>query len=500
MGIGEIPDIKFIIDWCKKTGISIIQLLPLNELGPDHAPYNAISTFALEPMYLRLNDLRGISQDEFKNEIKELKIKFRGNKSRVDYNIKNEKINLLFHIFKNNDFTKNKKYKIFVKQNEYWLKDFALFKIVCESDGTLEWNKWDKKLFSHDKIELDKVYSANQKKLDFHYWVQWQLYEQMKGIKKYANENGVLIMGDLPFLVSRYSADVWSHQNYFKLNLAAGAPPDMYFAQGQLWGMPPYHWENIEKDKYIYLKNRLQYAQNFYDLFRIDHFIGLFRIWAVELGNGNVNSALHGQFDPKDEDLWEKHGKKIIDKMIGFTDMLPCAEDLGSVPACSYKTLSEYGIPGADFQRYLRDKNSTFINPKKYRSNSAAVISTHDSTFFFNWWSYEAGNSEQIKFMKYLTGRVHKNVLPPLTSLIIKCLERINESESIFSIQLLQEYLSLDEKLLKKMNELSYRINIPGTFSDKNWSVRLPISVEKLGDLGINKLIYEINKKCGRIV
>lgn len=498
-GVGEILDIKYIVDWCKKTGMSIIQLLPLNELGPDNAPYNAISTFALEPMYLKLNELKGVDQNGFQDEIQKLKIKYRSNRSRVNYNIKNEKIDLLWRIFKNIDITKNKKYNNFVKHNKYWLKDFALFKIISESEGTQLWDKWNKKLSAHYKIELDKVYSANREKFDFHYWIQWQLYEQMKDLKKYANVNGVLIMGDLPFLVSRYSADVWSHQNYFKLNLAAGAPPDIYFAQGQLWGMPPYHWENIKKNKYIYLKKRLLYAQNFYNLYRIDHFIGLFRVWTVELGTGHVNAALHGKFDPENENLWEKHGKKIIDKMLSFTDMLPCAEDLGSVPACSYKTLTEYGIPGVDFQRYLKDKNDNFIEPKKYRPNSAAVISTHDSTFFFNWWGYEAGKSEQNKFMKYLYGRSQKKNIPASTSFIKKCLERINESESIFSIQLIQEYLSLDEKLLKKMNKWNYRINSPGTFSNKNWVIRLPIGVEKLGDLKINTLIYEINKKSGRL-
>jgi len=179
--------------------------------------------------------------------------------------------------------------------------------------------------------------------------------------------------------------------------------------------------------------------------------------------------------------------------------MIPCAEDLGSVPTCSYKTLTEYGIPGVDFQRYLRDEKGYFINPNKYRPNSTAVISTHDSTFLFNWWSYEAENSEKISFMEFLSGKVQMKIPPASTSLIKKCLERINVSKSIFSIQLIQEFLSLDEMLLKKMNKWSYRINSPGTFSDKNWSVRLPIGVEKLVDMKINKLIYEINKKSRRL-
>jgi len=158
-------------------------------------------------------------------------------------------------------------------------------------------------------------------------------------------------MGDLPFLVSRDSADVWANKNYFKLHLTSGAPPDMYFAMGQKWGMPPYRWEEIEKDKYIYIKEKLKFAANFYNMFRIDHFVGLFRVWTIENNTPEEQASLIGNFDPKNKPLWKKSGEKIIDVMIQNPEMLPCAEDLGTVPDCSNKTLEEYGIPGMDVQR-----------------------------------------------------------------------------------------------------------------------------------------------------
>ena len=82
-------------------------------------------------------------------------------------------------------------------------------------------------------------------------------------MKEYAAKSGVLLMGDMPFLVSRDSADVWAHQEYFRLDLSSGAPPDLYFAQGQRWGMPPYDWKNIEADGFRYLTQNLSQA---YDL------------------------------------------------------------------------------------------------------------------------------------------------------------------------------------------------------------------------------------------
>src|SRR5689334_13590432 len=100
IGIGEFPDLKLLIDWCKQTGMSILQLLPLNEVGDDFAPYSSISTFALEPMYLSLGNLIHVDNKTFTDEIKTLRKKFKQRKRRVNYKIKDEKIKLLWHIYK----------------------------------------------------------------------------------------------------------------------------------------------------------------------------------------------------------------------------------------------------------------------------------------------------------------------------------------------------------------------------------------------------------------
>ncbi len=151
-------------------------------------------------------------------------------------------------------------------------------------------------------------------------------------------------MGDLPFLVSRDSADVWAYKNYFKLTLSSGAPPDMYFSMGQRWGMPPYSWDNIEAGNYSYIRERLLYAENFFDMFRIDHFIGLFRVWTIDLKTPEELKGLYGRFDPEDNYYWEEHGKKILEVINNSTTMLACAEDLGTVPDCSDKVLKEFSV------------------------------------------------------------------------------------------------------------------------------------------------------------
>lgn len=566
-GIGEITDLNLVIEWCKKTGFSIIQLLPMNDVGFEFAPYSAISTFALDPVYLNINKLKNVNLLPFKNALKFLKKKYDPASRKVNYNIKKDKLDLLWKIY-NKNRSENDELNKFIFSNIHWLRDYAIYKVLSEAFPAKGWERWDDEFKNRDADELIRVEKNSKNKINFHYWLQWQLYEQLKTIKLHAAQNNIFIMGDLPFLVARESADVWANQKYFKLELASGAPPDMYFALGQKWGMPPYNWDNISGDNFEYLKQRLQFAENFFDMYRIDHFVGLFRVWTVDLNVPDELGAMNGKFDPDNELVWEEHGKAIINAMLTGSKMLPCGEDLGTVPEQSYKVLTDYGIPGMDFQRYCKD-NYDFKAPDRYRVNSVAIVSTHDSPFFINWWNIETGTidaklfellcdkfhitgeiyfnllnslfdlnnsikgrlkwkdeindegmlwnilpvyehdkwqfinlykdsyNEKMKYMRYLFGESDVSLESPRL-LIKRNLEKINESASIFSIQLIHEYLYLDKTLFNKMNHPDYRINVPGSVNKSNWSYRLPCSLEDMMELKINDVICEIINKAGR--
>jgi len=572
IGVGEIPDLRCIIDWCCQTGMSVLQLLPLNEVGNDFAPYNSISTFALEPMYLSIKRLRKADLKHFTKDLLSLKKRFPKGAGRVDYNIKKEKLKLLRKIFSTVDLSEIEKYQEFVRKNIHWLKYFSLFKILMQLNEGKNWSEWELKYQYISSLTSRKILQEYSSDVEFEYWLQWQLYEQMITIKKYAKRKKVLIMGDLPFLVSRNSADVWAYKNYFKLNLSSGAPPDMYFSKGQRWGMPPYNWDNISLDNFGYLKQRLVYAENFYDMFRIDHFVGLFRVWTIDLKTPEENAGLYGTFDPDDERQWEQHGKTILQKMNSSTSMLPCAEDLGTVPACSEKVLKEFGITGINVQRWQKSSkgNFNFIPAGEYRINSVATVSTHDSSSLPAWWKYEAGTVDEISFKllceklnitndnylnllnrlfeksRYQTGKLiwkkevsnvyilleilnmnydtageitdiylstfseknnfrnyigmdEKTELSDSALFIKRALEKINSADSIFSIQLIMEYLYLDKDILDKYSGWDQRINFPGTVDGNNWSMEIPVTLEELKDLKINETIIDILKNSNRV-
>ena len=563
VGVGEFRDIKILVDWCKQTGFSIIQLLPLNALGEDFSPYNAESSFAIEPMYLTMTRLKNIKISPHREEIKLLKKKYSKRTGIINYSIKAEKLKLLRKIFRERENIEPKHFEKFKQVNKKWLDDYVLYQVLKEKNNN---KNREKREDSFNRDNMEGFLENNKPDLEFHKWVQWQCYEQLRDIKKYANHNGVFIMGDVPLLTSRDSADVWADSKYFRLDLCSGAPPDVYMASGQRWGMPPHNWEEIEKDDYKYISRKLKYAENFYNMYRIDHFVGLFRIWTINKNDPVENKGLNGKFVPEDINQWEWHGKKILNKMLESPEMLPCAEDLGTVPACSFNTIDEYGIPGMNVQRWMKnwDWDCEFAQPEFYRPNAVSTVSTHDSSTLPVWLEYEAGGVDETAFMQCLQkagfdenrienikeklfdlskpnyGKLiwkeniyNEGILSEILQLnldehyeirllyrhsylekekffkmlgtdpgidiVYRSLEKCSYAKSVFCIQQLIEYLFLDERILKKFAVPQYRINKPGTISPDNWSILLPFKLEELFELKINDRIRILNEETKRI-
>jgi 4-alpha-glucanotransferase len=401
-GIGELPDLRLLADWCVRAGLSVLQLLPLNDVGFDFQPYSAQSSFALEPAYLRIDDLAAVESRAAAAAGAALRKAFPAGGPRVNYGVKWAKLDALKELFKRHARRDAESFKAFRRAQSFWLRDYALYKALKDRFGQRGWEEWEEPFRRRDPETLRRAAKEEAETVRFQEWLQWQLFEQFRAAKEHAEVRGVRLMGDIPFLVSRDSADVWIWQDCFKLNLSSGAPPDMFFAKGQRWGMPPYRWERIAERGYDYLARKLAYAENFFDYFRIDHVVGAYRLWTIPLAEPAESYALNGAFDPPDENTWEDHGRRLLLKMIESTRMLPCAEDLGVVPDCSYKVLRELGVPGMDVQRWSRDWKTTkdFTAPADYRPNGMAVLGTHDTALLRGWWAMEAGTIDDGLFVR----------------------------------------------------------------------------------------------------
>lgn len=563
IGIGDLADLKFLVDWCEKIGCSILQLLPMNETGPTNCPYDAVSSFALEPVYISLEDA-----PLFKKRIGDLKSAFPTGKAHVDYAIKDAKLGILRDIYAKERIKESEDFKKFIRDNAYWIDDFALFKALKERYEGRPWYEWPDAYRNRDRRSLESFRKEYAREVEFQKWTQWSAFGQFREARAYAGSKGVFICGDLPILISRDSADVWAHPEFFKLEFAAGAPPDMYCAKGQRWGMPTYNWEAISADSFRYLKAKLKFAENFYDILRVDHVVGLFRIWSIPYNEPQANEGLNGSFDPPDENVWREHGSSILSVMCAATSMLLLAEDLGMIPKACPETLKELGIPGNDVQRWTKDwaTRHDFLPPREYRELSVAMLSTHDTTNWAAWWENEAGTVDEELFVRRSRERgidcaaVRDKLFDKTLSKHgrLRWLESVESVDYLVGIlgkpeQDVKDFIDMyqntyaeKEKLWKRlklkgpMREKSdrtivaaalkttlasrsifsiellvdylgiadvfkgdpydYRINRPGTISKNNWSLVTPIPLEDLLKHTANKNIKEMFVSSGRSI
>ncbi|MBN2619090.1 MAG: 4-alpha-glucanotransferase [Spirochaetales bacterium] len=278
-GIGEFTDLKYFGDWCKECGIDLIQLLPVNDTGTESSPYSALSAFALHPIYINLFNLK--ESKNYKADIDKIKKKWDG-KEKVFYtDVLKAKLTLLKKIYKENQETisTNKNIISWEKKNP-WIVTYSVFSMLKDKNKDIKWQDWKKDSDPSAK-EIINLYEKNRDTVQFYSWVQFNLEKQLTEVTKYLDSIGINIKGDIPILMNVDSADVWESRDIFKVMNRAGAPPDMFAADGQNWGFPTYDWEEMEKNNFKWWKSRLKQAAKFYHAYRIDHVLGFFRIWTI---------------------------------------------------------------------------------------------------------------------------------------------------------------------------------------------------------------------------
>lgn len=462
-GIGEFLDLKLLIDWLHPLGFDVIQLLPLNDLGDDTSPYNSISSNALNPIYISLEFLPDIKKDkDLMERIKALK--HFNQTERIHYTeIKKAKDEILYSYAqkKASELHNDPNYLSFIESN-LWLEPYAIFKALKMRYKGENSHLWPKSPDLHG-LEPD-IHTAKI--------IQYLAFSQMESVKAYATEKGVFLMGDLPILVSPDSVDVWTNPHLFDMEYYAGAPPDHYSLDGQVWGFPLYNFKELEKENFFYWKERLQFASKLYHIYRIDHIIGLFRIWAVPKGK----SGREGHFIPEDRSLWRPQGETLLKFMCENFPMLPIGEDLGIDPEETREVMHSLGVCGTKVIFWERhwDKENSFIPFSEYPPDSLTTLSTHDSESFRVWWEsnpLEAKAFAECQNLEYQEKLSEKE--------FYELLKTSHKTPSLFHINLLHEYLGLFPELTwEKPRE--ERINFPGIVSPFNWTFRYKCTIEEM--------------------
>ena len=302
-GIGDFGDIKLMADWLAETGQNILQILPINDTtvcggNEDSYPYNCVSVFALNPVYADMSQLPVLASEKrkayYQKEREALNRCEKVNYAKV-YMLK---IGYLRELFAEiaEEVLASDGYRTFAEEQAQWLRPYTLFRFLS---ARLHSNIWDWKEYRYYNENtwqhVIEEYPDAVRETEFYGFVQYILYTQLCDAHSYANSKGVALKGDIPIGVAPNGVDVWCDSEQFNLSVSAGAPPDMFSADGQNWGFPTYNWQVMAADGYAWWRRRLQYMSRFFDAYRIDHILGFFRIWEIPR---TAKSGLAGSFSP----------------------------------------------------------------------------------------------------------------------------------------------------------------------------------------------------------
>ncbi|HTL07840.1 MAG TPA: 4-alpha-glucanotransferase, partial [Chitinophagaceae bacterium] len=303
-GTGEFLDIKLLADWSVKTGLRLIQLLPVNDTSStltnsDSYPYAAISAFALHPIYINLDEVAGKKHASILKPLRKRQ-KQLNELPDLDYEqVIDLKLSALKELYaaQKEDFLSDELFTAFFQANKSWLVPYAAFCYLRDKNGTCDYSQW--KIYStYNKEAIEKYVSPRARHYDqvaLHYFIQFHLYLQLKTATDYARKNGVVVKGDIPIGIGRFSCDAWMNPSLYNMHLQAGAPPDDFAVRGQNWNFPTYNWQAMASDGYAWWKSRFDAMNRYFDAFRIDHILGFFRIWSIPL---HAVEGIMGYFVP----------------------------------------------------------------------------------------------------------------------------------------------------------------------------------------------------------
>ena len=461
-GIGEIGDLEAFLEWAASAGQGIVALLPLGELAPgETSPYNALSTFAIDPLYVTpsaIPELVGVPEAEPS-----------GGADRLDRErVREWKEPLLREAWRRfsalpEGCARRRGHESFLRENRDWIGDHALFRALYEEHGRVWWREWPAPLRDRQPRAVSRARAALRGEVDFHAWLQFAAEEQWWRAREHARRAGVLLMGDLPFGPSGNSADVWAHPEIFDLGRSVGAPPDEFSETGQRWGLPMYRWDAMRAGGWTWFRRRFRRMSALCDLYRIDHVVGLFRTFAFADETGP------GEFDPADEPAQIAQGREILELALAESGAgSVVAEDLGLIPDWVREVMLELDVPGYKVFRWERDEGSGYVDPRKYPECSIATFGTHDNEPLALWWSLlERPERAEVLALLGDTGEAEGGLSTGRRRALLDLLYRSGSRYVILPVQDLFGWTD--------------RINLPATVGAANWTWRLPIPVERLG-------------------
>ncbi len=419
-GIGDTLAVMEAIDFCAAQQFAVLQLLPVHETVGDHSPYNPISSRALSPSYITLEEdwTPGLKKEMIERLAPEdwlQQLRDGGVKHRSVHTLKAQILKEAYSAFDREAEGREAlvaEFNEFIKDEADWLPAYSLFRLLVEEyNGNVQWEEWRPEHHRLDKAEawllahpeMDRLASTRE---SFEY-MQWVAHRQWLEVRRYADTKGVLLMGEMSFGVSKSSADVWAHPELFDIEWSMGTRPVSYFDTnkdserwGQNWGLPPYRWENHRSEGFKWLRSRLASEARFFHLCRLDHLRGYFRGYMFPWQGG----AQHAEFvtlteeevlvrtqgrtprfvpGPDEEEtsakMNELQGRELITVMQEAAGAMGLfAELMGLMPDYMRKALEELQMPNLTFPLLEKDENGRLLHRDSFRILSLVAYGNHD--------------------------------------------------------------------------------------------------------------------------
>jgi 4-alpha-glucanotransferase len=469
--------------WLAGAGQRLLQLLPINEMPPDESsPYSALSAMAIDPQFISIAPLEdfdaiggeGALEPELRAALDAVRVA-----PRIDYamvrRLKLTALRRAFAYFRDNEWARGTRraaaFRAYTEAESWWLDDYALFRALHARFEERAWIDWPEPLRTRQPDALAAARDELADDLLFRQYLQWVAGDQWGTAREAAGD--VALFGDLPFMVSGDSADVWARQDEFRLDAAVGVPPDAFSETGQDWGLPVYRWDVLAERDFDWLRNRARRNADLYDGYRVDHLVGFYRTYFRPLDGGAP------EFTPPGQAEQTRLGERVLE-VLRETGVEIIAEDLGTVPDFVRESLARLHVPGYKVFRWERkwhDEGKPFRDPLEYPAVAVATSGTHDTEPMAIWWENAPREErEAVLEIPSLQGRVSDEdrarslagpELPhPLHEALLDILYASGANILILPIQDVFGWRD--------------RINQPATVGDDNWTWRLPWPVDRI--------------------
>jgi 4-alpha-glucanotransferase len=457
-GIGDLGDEAYhFVDFLAAAGQSYWQMLPLNPTGYADSPYQTFSAFAGNPVLVSPRKLVEAGHLDAV-DLRDTPV-FPAN--QVDFGAvipyKTALLDQAFANFHAASPGQRAAFERFQVEQADWLDDFALFMALKAAHDLRPWREWSPELATRKPKALESARKTLAAEIKSQKYRQWQFFEQWLALKRYANERGVRIVGDIPIFVALDSADVWANPHLFHFGerlqptVVSGVPPDYFSATGQRWGHPLYRWDVMKQEGYAWWIARFRMAFTQADVVRVDHFRGFYNYWEVP---ADKETAIHGRWlNGPGADLFHA-------ATAALGDMALIAEDLGEIDEEARAGISalqaEFGYPGMKVLQFAFGSGpANLFLPHHFTRDCVVYTGTHDNDTIAGW--YQTAPEHVRDHLRRYLARDDSDIAWSLIRLAWS-------SVAHTAVTTAQDLLSLGHEA---------RFNLPGSVGGSNWCWRL---------------------------